>query len=147
MEATRLSSTFLPSLEHFSKNHMTKAKKISSFTNMKISAARRDAYDHGQSVDEDMITLRKRIHETMMAEVNVQAPSNWMKWEKEYYKYYDSDICEAMGLLQTQLMKTRPSLALGILVLMSLSVLASSVMVMSHFVDLAKLILSGIHLS
>ena len=53
-----------------------------------------------------------------MMERNYEPPSEWMHWEKQIYTSYDSFICEMMGLLQIQLMNTRPSLALGILALL-----------------------------
>ena len=79
-------------------------------------ALQRDAsfghgYD-GKLVDEDMIVLRMRIHEIKMSEKSQAevAASDWMEWEKKYYgEDYDSDICEAVGLLQSRLMDTRPS--------------------------------------
>ncbi|KAK8498689.1 hypothetical protein V6N12_000991 [Hibiscus sabdariffa] len=41
-------------------------------------------------VDEDMIVLRKRIHEMKMVDRNYEPPTNWMEWEKRYYTSYDS---------------------------------------------------------
>lgn len=95
-------------------------------------------------VDENMIVLRKRIHEMKMIERNYEAPSDWMEWEKQYYASYDSMICDALGVLQNQLMNTRPSLALGIVVLIALSVPTSSAFVLFHLVDLCKQLLQGI---
>ncbi|KAF8390031.1 hypothetical protein HHK36_024552 [Tetracentron sinense] len=103
----------------------------------RVFAARKDSYDRnydGKLVDENMIVLRKRIHEMKM----IEPPSDWMEWEKQYYANYDSDICEAMGLLQSLLMKTRPSLALGMVALITLSVPASIVMVLFNFMEIAK---------
>ncbi|KAF8399033.1 hypothetical protein HHK36_014899 [Tetracentron sinense] len=113
-----------------------------------IFAAKRDPYDRnygGRAVDENMIVLRKRIHEMKMVERNYEPPSNWMGWEKRYYTCYDADICEAMGFLQSQLMNTRPSLALGMVALISLSVLTSVAMVMFHLMEIAKGILAVIN--
>ncbi|KAF6138895.1 hypothetical protein GIB67_025624 [Kingdonia uniflora] len=58
--------------------------------------------------------------------MSTKPPSNWMQWEKEYHKCYDSDICEAMGFLQAQLKNTRPSLTLGVLGLVALSMPTST---------------------
>ncbi|KAJ4961141.1 hypothetical protein NE237_021051 [Protea cynaroides] len=55
-------------------------------------------------VDENMIVLRKRIHEMKKMEKNQEPPEDWMEWEKKYYRHYNSDVYEAVGLLQTQLM-------------------------------------------
>ncbi|KAF8376800.1 hypothetical protein HHK36_031528 [Tetracentron sinense] len=115
----------------------------------RVFVARKDSYDRnygGKLVDENMIVLRKRIHEMKMIERNDEAPLDWMEWEKQYYTNYDSDICEAMGLLQSLLMNTRPSLALGMVALITLSVPASMVMVLFDLMEIAKWILSGIHL-
>ncbi|KAF9614693.1 hypothetical protein IFM89_019821 [Coptis chinensis] len=100
----------------------------------RIYAERRDANGKkhgGGRVDEDMIVLRMRIHDMKMEEANYEAPSNWMEWEKKYYANYDSDVCEAVGLLQTQLMNTRPSFVIGMAVLLVLSVTTSTAMVCS----------------
>ncbi|XP_042502307.1 uncharacterized protein LOC122079695 [Macadamia integrifolia] len=115
------------------------------------SAARRDDYGGGSRtgklVDENMIVLRKRIQE-MRNEDDQAPPGDWMEWEKRYYSYYHSDVCEAMGLLQTQLMNTRPSLALGMVALLMVCVPTSTFMVALHLMKMANWILStGIHLS
>ncbi|WVY97069.1 hypothetical protein V8G54_029220 [Vigna mungo] len=99
----------------------------------------------GRLVDEGMITLRKRIHEMNMIERNYEPPSDWMDWEKRYYTKYDSIICEALGVLQTQLMNTRPSLALGAMALVAISVPTSSAVAFFHFVQFAKAVLAGVH--
>lgn len=105
---------------------------------MKVSAScDRDNHD-GKLVDEDMIVLRMRIHDIKMTSDQNEPPSNWMEWEKRYYANYNSDICEAVGLLQTQLMNTRPSLALGMLALITLSVPFSAAALMSPFLDIFK---------
>ncbi|WP_248793031.1 hypothetical protein, partial [Escherichia coli] len=79
-----------------------------------------------------------------MEEANYEAPSNWMEWEKKYYANYDSDVCEAVGLLQTQLMNTRPSFVIGTAVLLVLIVTTSTAMVSVQFIEIAKWILSMI---
>ena len=115
-------------------------------------ALRRDAsFGHGYEgklVDEDMIVLRMRIHEMKTRdETRDAAPSNWMDWEKKYYnENYDSDICEAVGVLQSQLMNTRPGLALASLGLLSLSVPISMGVILLHLVHVANQVLVGFHL-
>lgn len=117
----------------------------------KVLASRREAHDRshgggrGGLVDENMIVLRKRIHETRMMERNYEPPSDWMEWEKHWYTRYDSVICEAMGFLQSQLMDTRPSLALGMVVLIGLSVPTSMAVIFLHLTELSKGVLAGIH--
>lgn len=104
--------------------------------------------DHGSGrlVDENMIVLRKRIHETKMIERNYEPPAEWMDWEKSFYTSYDSVICEAMGILQSRLMDTRPSLALGLIALVTLSVPTTTLLGMFHLMELIRVVLSGIHL-
>ncbi|XAR72277.1 hypothetical protein NMG60_11018861 [Bertholletia excelsa] len=102
----------------------------------------RDAYGwgyDGRQVDESMIVLRKRIHEIRMAEGGSEPPREWMEWEKKYAnESYDSDICLAMGWIQSALMQTRPSLALGMVALVALSVPASTVAVVIWLMELVN---------
>ncbi|XP_061991225.1 uncharacterized protein LOC133709479 [Rosa rugosa] len=108
-----------------------------------VASSRKEAHDHHQNyssrlVDENMIVLRKKIHEMKMVERNYEPPAEWMDWEKRYYTSYDSFICQVMGLLQSQLMNTRPSLALAFMALIVLSVPASTFMVFSHLLEITK---------
>ncbi|XP_021653668.2 uncharacterized protein LOC110644990 [Hevea brasiliensis] len=98
----------------------------------------------GRLVDVNMIVLRKRIHEMKMVERNYEPPSHWMEWEKRCFTSYDSFICEMVGVLQSQLMDTRPSVALGLISLIALSVPISSAMVFSHFLEFTKIVFDGI---
>ncbi|KAJ4829353.1 hypothetical protein Tsubulata_024232 [Turnera subulata] len=153
MEATSLvccSSSTLP-FSPFSSHPKTKLinpQKRRAF--VAICAARREAHDQnysGRIVDEDMIVLRKRIHEMKIVERNYEPPADWMEWEKHYFASYDSMICGMMGVLQSQLMNTRPSVALGIIALISLSVPFSTSMVLFQVMEMAKMVLGGIHLT
>lgn len=113
-------------------------------------AARRDqAQNHnfeGRLVDENLIVLRKRIHEMKMMEMNYEAPEEWMDWEKRLYAGYDAVICDAMGHLQTYLMETRPSLLLAAVALIAFSVPISTALVMYNLLQLV-LPSAGIHLN
>ncbi|GMJ13311.1 hypothetical protein HRI_005000300 [Hibiscus trionum] len=108
----------------------------------RILASKRDAHSHnfdGKLVDEGMIVLRRRIHEMTMSENNYEPPPHWMEWEKEYKKAnYDNDVCEAVGYLQTKLMETRPSLALGMAVLFLFSLPTTFAIVMYHVMQVIK---------
>ncbi|XP_008811982.2 uncharacterized protein LOC103722990 [Phoenix dactylifera] len=107
-----------------------------------------DGWDSGGGlVDENMLVLRRRIHEMRMAEKDHLPPSDWMEWEKRYYASYGSDVCEALGLLQTFLMNTRPSLAVGMLVLLALSVPTSVILILMRLVEASPSILSAVHLN
>ncbi|KAK9091724.1 hypothetical protein Sjap_024901 [Stephania japonica] len=106
------------------------------------------AYDWdygGRLVDESMIVLRKRIREMKMVERNYKPPKDWMEWEKQCYTSYDSNVCYAMGLLQTQLMNMRPSLALGMAALVALSVPTSTFFILFHLIGVTNGIFSGIN--
>lgn len=108
---------------------------------------RRPRDGSGKVVDEGMIVLRKRIHEMKMLERNYdEPPSEWMDWEKEYYTRYDSIVCDLVDVLQSCLMESRPSVVLGVVVLLSVSVPISSIVVVLHFLGIARSFLSGVHL-
>ncbi|CAJ1842421.1 unnamed protein product [Sphenostylis stenocarpa] len=96
----------------------------------------------GKVVDESMIVLRLRIKEMKMLETNREPPANWMGWEKQCYDHYDEDVCNAIGLLQSYLMKTRPSVALGMVTLLAFSVPISSVTLLFCALGMGKTILS-----
>ncbi|XP_042479392.1 uncharacterized protein LOC122060234 [Macadamia integrifolia] len=144
------SSVFLPNLSQPSSRKSWCRKTRLRRYPMTLAAARGDncggGSGRGRLVDENMIVLRKRIQEMKMVESNQEAPEEWMEWEKRYYTDYDSDVCEAVGLLQTQLMKTRPSVALGMVALVTLSVPTSTFMVALQLMEMARKILSEIHL-
>ncbi|KAE8730113.1 ABC-2 type transporter family protein isoform 1 [Hibiscus syriacus] len=107
-----------------------------------ILASKRYAHSHdfdGKLVDESMIVLRRRIHEMTTSEKNYEPPRHWMDWEKEYKKEnYDRDVCEAAGYLQSKLMETRPSLALGMALLFLFTLPTSFAVVMYHVMHMIK---------
>ncbi|XP_039043929.1 uncharacterized protein LOC120183272 [Hibiscus syriacus] len=136
-------------------NH--RPRKSTFKTTPTISASRRSDNDDPncncgggrtrRPVDENMIVLRKRIHEMKMIERNYEPPADWMEWEKHYYTSYDSIICDVLGVLQSMLMNTRPSLAVGMVALIVLSFPASAAFVVLNAVDVTKRIVeTGIHL-
>ncbi|XWS75533.1 hypothetical protein CRYUN_Cryun01aG0098100 [Craigia yunnanensis] len=95
--------------------------------------------DHqGKLVDESMIVLRMRIKEMKVLEKNDELPSNWMEWEKQYYLHYNEDIFSAIGLLQNYLMNIRPSLALGLMALLTFSVPISTVFFLFRGLEIAE---------
>ncbi|MFQ6648926.1 hypothetical protein Gotur_021420 [Gossypium turneri] len=146
---------FISSTACFSKH---RSRKPISTATPKIFAARRSDNDdlscsgvggggRRRLVDENMIVLRKRIHEIKMIERNYEPPADWMEWEKRYYTSYDSIICDVLGVLQSQLMNTRPSLALGMVAVMMLSLPASAAFVVVHAVEMIKRIMeTGMHI-
>ena len=84
-------------------------------------------------VDAELIVLRKRIGDLKLQERNYVPPQHWMKWEKQWSVTYASDVCEAMGLLQNKLMNTRPCTAMAALAMISLSVPAYLLLLLSRF--------------
>ncbi|PIN26005.1 hypothetical protein CDL12_01284 [Handroanthus impetiginosus] len=101
-------------------------KRASKFP---IIATKRDANDH-KLVDENMIVLRIRIQELKMREQENNRAARSYEWEKKWYKNYESDVYEGIGLLQMLMMNTRPSLVLGVLVLLVFSASTSLALVL-----------------
>lgn len=144
METETLSSSLLQ-LHPFSR-HQKVSHNRRRRNSLKIFASGKEANDqnfHGRIVDENMIVLRKRIHEMKMVERNYEPPAHWMEWEKRCYTSYDSLICEAMGFLQSQFMNTRPSMALGIVSLVALSVPTSTALLALQLLEVIKIFLSA----
>ncbi|KAJ1684875.1 hypothetical protein LUZ63_016265 [Rhynchospora breviuscula] len=98
-----------------------------------------------QLVDESMITLRKRMHEAKLAERNYEPPSDWMDWEKRYYIQYGTDVFELVGLLQGLLINTRPSLALGLMAIIAVSVPATTILGLHLLIDMCGFVLSPVN--
>ncbi|GLJ32494.1 hypothetical protein SUGI_0653840 [Cryptomeria japonica] len=84
--------------------------------------------------DEDMIVLRCRIHKLRMEENNYIPPQNWMQWEKNWYPTYHSDVCSFVVRLQNILLNSRPSIAVGILALITFSVPASLLLLLIQII-------------
>ncbi|XP_057962229.1 uncharacterized protein LOC131153787 [Malania oleifera] len=142
MEAVSFNfSLFLPSLDSCRK--MVSGRRMKRRSRVRVSKRDGDFSYGGKLVDDNMIVLRKRIREMSMAEGSYVPPSDWMDWEKQYYKTYNSDVCEAMGILQSVLMNTRPSLALGIFVLIALSVPTSAAVIVFCLVGRALGMVAG----
>ncbi|CAN7124707.1 uncharacterized protein LOC103832794 [Brassica rapa] len=151
MKATLISSTasvsplrFHPLV--FSPNETTTFRTQKKKT-MSVSAAASSGKDHyyggGRLVDENMIVLRKRIHEMKMVERNYEPPSHWMDWEKRFYSSYDSVICDSVGLLQSFLMNSRPTVAIVTLLLLLISVPVSSSVLAFRLLDLLHWVLAA----
>ncbi|THG02445.1 uncharacterized protein LOC114309800 [Camellia sinensis] len=156
MQTASICSLQLP-LPPFSGNSLRQKPSSSQRrrASMTVFASKKDAYGYGRDhngriVDENMIVLRKRIHEAKMAETRDYYESStpprdcgyWMEWEKKYAETrYDSDICEAMAVLQTLLMETRPSLVVGMVALVGFTVPASMAVAVFHLVEMVKAML------
>ncbi|KAM7268086.1 hypothetical protein ACFE04_010252 [Oxalis oulophora] len=145
METTCLCSTFLfpsSSKPHKSNETVQRKSAVLKRYNGIVFSSKRDSYERehnneGQLVDESMIHLRKRIEEMKMIERNYEAPEEWTDWEKQYYTSYNEFVCKVVGLLQSHLIKTRPSFALGMIALLTMSVPTSGVMIALRLMDVA----------
>lgn len=113
---------------------------------MRIKAARRESNERdywGRLVDEDMITLRMRIREAKMMQKtdggdDQRLPSDWKEWEQKHLLYYNKTVYEVVGLLQNHFLNTRPTLALGMVALVALSLpISISILFFSAF-EIAK---------
>ncbi|KAL7101667.1 hypothetical protein ACP275_08G068900 [Erythranthe tilingii] len=111
-------------------------------------------YERKSIVDENnMIVLKMRIKKMKILESNnknnnegAAAPSSdWNEWEKKLFTHYHEGVCDSMELLQSYLMNTRPSLALGALVLLAMSFPFSSSVVMVNALKVARGLLAGCH--
>ncbi|MFS7951155.1 hypothetical protein Hanom_Chr07g00591641 [Helianthus anomalus] len=66
-------------------------------------------------------------------------PNNWMELEKTYTYSggYHSDVYEAITVLQRFLMETRPSMALGLVVIVAFGSCVAGAMVLQWLINLA----------
>ncbi|KAG8384145.1 hypothetical protein BUALT_Bualt04G0087800 [Buddleja alternifolia] len=108
--------------------------------------------NEGKSTDENMVVLKMRIKKLKVSEKISSnqgaeaAPSkDWKDWEKKIFTRYHESVFDSMELLQSYLMNTRPSLALGILTLVAMSVPLSSSVVMVNALKVARGLLAGCH--
>ncbi|KAI3451809.1 hypothetical protein Pfo_008474 [Paulownia fortunei] len=103
----------------------------------------------GKSIDENMIILRMRIKKMKVLETssNEGAPpsADWKEWEKKLFTRYHEGVCDSMELLQSYFMNTRPSVALGMLALVAMSVPFSTSVAMVNALKVAKGLLAGCH--
>ncbi|XP_014496921.1 uncharacterized protein LOC106758516 [Vigna radiata var. radiata] len=111
--------------------------------NIRVVRASCGRNEEGKMVDENMIVLRLRIKKMEMLEMNREAPAEWMDWEKQYYDQYDEDVCNAIGLLQSFLMETRPSFALGMVTLIAFSLPISSATLLFSAFQIGKTMFSS----
>ncbi|XP_038985595.1 uncharacterized protein LOC120111770 [Phoenix dactylifera] len=131
-------SSFGSPLLQKTKLHHRKRSRLVGFSR------KRDAYDRdsgGRLVDENMIVLRKRIHEMKVADRNYEAPSEWMNWEKRCYASYGSDVSQLVGMVQAFLLNTRPGLAFGLAAIIAVAVPTSAVIVF-HLLEAAMSLLA-----
>ncbi|GER48075.1 ABC transporter of the mitochondrion 2 [Striga asiatica] len=143
-----IAANFLPSNQRLPLN----CPKISGLITIKraitVKAKKNDKNnDHGKSVDENMIVLKMRIKKMKALEsIKNEASkpsSDWLEWENKFFRRYHENICDSMEFLQSYLMNTRPSVAMGMLILVAMSFSSSVVMV--NALKMAKELLAGCH--
>ncbi|CAA0817259.1 Unknown protein [Striga hermonthica] len=115
---------------------------------IKVKAKQKDDNnDPGKSVDDNMIVLTMRIKKVKVLEsINNEAArpsSDWLERENKFFTRYHENICDSMEFLQSCLMNTKPSVAMGMLILVAMSFSSSVVMV--NVLKMAKGLLAGCH--
>lgn len=85
--------------------------------------------DGSRVVDENMVVLKMRIQEFMDREKVKEE-------EWEWFKNYDSDVYELVGLLQILMMNSRPSLVLGVFALLLFTSSTSLLLLFSYFLGI-----------
>lgn len=145
MEATAISFPFSISISKSLPNLRGPRRAAPS---PRILALRRGGSEGGRGgsriVDEGMIVLRMRIREIQQFEKSYEAPPEWMEWERSHYDEYNSLVCKIVGFLQTQLVNSRPGLALGMLALIAFSTASSSATLLIHLLGIAQWISSAV---
>ncbi|CAA2996579.1 mediator of RNA polymerase II transcription subunit [Olea europaea subsp. europaea] len=146
MEATLLSCPRLPHRPFLKKPSYSLRHGI--VTKVVVAAKKDDNEAKSSPVDESMSVLRLHIKKMKVLEssrTSQKPSSDWMEWEKRIFTRYQEDVCEAMALLQTYLMNTRPSVALGVLALVAMSIPLSSSRAMVNVLKITKGLLEGCH--
>ncbi|CAA2953384.1 uncharacterized protein LOC111382764 [Olea europaea subsp. europaea] len=113
-----------------------------------LNTKKDDNEEKSSPVDENISVLRLHIKKMKLLEStrSIQKPSSdWMEWEKKIFTRYHEDVCDTVALLQTYLMNTRPSVALGMIALVAISVPLSSSVAMVNVLKIAKGLLEGCH--
>ncbi|KAK4416441.1 hypothetical protein Salat_2469600 [Sesamum alatum] len=156
MEATSLlpATPRLP-LSRFSGKHPSYKNRRKGLI---ILAQQGDHQSDGKSVDDNMIVLKMRIKKMKVsdsirssnqgsADAAAAKPpsSDWKEWEKKLFTRYHEGVCDSVELLQSFLMNTRPSVAVGMLVLVAMSVPVSSSVVVVNALKVARALLAGCH--
>ncbi|KAL6848273.1 hypothetical protein ACP4OV_022401 [Aristida adscensionis] len=97
--------------------------------------------------EDDMVVLRRRIHEVRAAECYRRPPAGWAAWEKEWYEHgsYDASVRELVGALHAFLLRRRPAVAVGLLAAAALGVPASALLLAGHLLDAARGLASSLH--
>ncbi|KAF3784364.1 hypothetical protein EJ110_NYTH06663 [Nymphaea thermarum] len=92
----------------------------------------------GRTVYSNMITLQKRIRVMRLVDSNYGVADEWMDWEKRYTVWYYSDMFDGVGKFQRFFMSTKPSVAVGILMLVGLSLPTAAVVVLFDLIEACR---------
>ncbi|XP_075475614.1 uncharacterized protein LOC142506804 [Primulina tabacum] len=154
MESTFISSSLklphkLQSLFFYPSNQRTKRLVLKK----SVSAKQYENEDNDagkSSVDENMIVLRMRIKKMKALEVASKervTPSSEdsKEWEKKLFALGHENVYETTENLQSYLMKTKPSVALGMLALFVMCVPLSSPFAVDNVLKVVKGLLAGCH--
>ncbi|KAL8035048.1 hypothetical protein ABFX02_12G072100 [Erythranthe guttata] len=123
-----------------------KKRASSSSPSISVLAMKNDANRDHKLVDQNMVVLKMRIQEMRIKEESLGARGpnddhrrNWLdKWENECWPYedYNSDVLEAIGLLQNLVMNTRPSFVFAVVALFIFSASTSVALVLTYFLSI-----------
>nr|XP_010916326.1 uncharacterized protein LOC105041170 [Elaeis guineensis] len=129
-----------------SHGHGKQLRKVRATWNHEDTGDDRRKHEEGV-VDENMKTLRQRLRAIKMMDRGDGLLEEWIEWEKQYYHtFFQSNNCEILGLLQLYPVDARPSLAIGVTMMVRLSIPISVLVVMLYLMDAAKGILDHMHL-
>lgn len=141
-------------------------KPASSHNQNRLIATRRRAvikskqghlisHEEGESVDENPVILKidlKKMKFLLEASKNqddqeriLPSSSDLIEWERKLLNDYQVDVFEVIELLLSSLMSTRPSLALGVLAMMAMSVPFTESVFLENLFKVAKRLLGGSH--
>lgn len=73
------------------------------------------------------------------------APAEWKEWEKRVFTHYHEGVCDTVEMVQSYLMNTRPSVAVGVAALIAMSVPLSTSVVFANALKVARALLAGCH--
>ncbi|KZV52975.1 hypothetical protein F511_31908 [Dorcoceras hygrometricum] len=153
-----MESTFLPStlklphkqpLSFHPSNRRTKRLVLKKFVHAKLGGS--EDKDAGKSsVDGNMIILQMRIKklkalETASKERVASSSSDPEEWEKKSFTTHHENVYEILEVLRSYMLKTKPSVALGMLALFAMSVTLSSPVAVDNVLKVLKGLLSGCH--
>lgn len=147
-------TTFLPANPRLPQKRIYSTGRNPSFFAKRVVIKAQQGEGEGKSVDENMIVLKMRIKKLKVVEggggeggegAGPLAPAEWKEWEKRVFTHYHEGVCDSVEMIQSYLMKTRPSVAVGVAALIAMSVPLSTSVVFLNALKVAKGLLAGCH--